>query len=461
VSRGRRPDLETVYTINPDGSRNFLHPADVRGRWQVRKNLVWAVLMLIYLGVPFVTVGGKPAVLFDIPGRSAHLFGTVFTNQDFHLVFFLLVGFGLTLFVVTSLWGRVWCGFACPQTVFMEGVFRRLERWIEGPRLTRVRRNLGPWTADKAWRKGLKHAVFLGLCWIFAHAFIAYFVPVRELSHAVTGPPQAHMAAFIWGLAWTAVLFVDYAWFREQTCLIVCPYGRLQSALIDPDTIVIGYDEKRGEPRQKGVDKGGDCVDCHRCVDVCPTGIDIRAGLQMECLGCANCIDACDEVMTRIGKPRGLIRYDSARGFAGARRVLLRGRLVIYVVAFLIGAAFFAYRAGDRTFFTVNVLRPQGLPFSIQQGAIRNLYTLHIQNKSDEARTFGLAPGDGPAALGPQAEFIIPQPRVHLAPLADAQVPLFVMLPQAAYVGPRDFHLEVADSATGRAEQVSVRFRGP
>ena len=273
MSRGRRPDLETVYTINPDGSRNFLHPADVRGRWQVRKNLVWAVLMLIYLGVPFVTVGGKPAVLFDIPGRSAHLFGTVFTNQDFHLVFFLLVGFGLTLFVVTSLWGRVWCGFACPQTVFMEGVFRRLERWIEGPRLTRVRRNLGPWTADKAWRKGLKHAVFLGLCWIFAHAFIAYFVPVRELSHAVTGPPQAHMAAFIWGLAWTAVLFVDYAWFREQTCLIVCPYGRLQSALIDPDTIVIGYDEKRGEPRQKGVDKGGDCVDCHRCVDVCPTGI--------------------------------------------------------------------------------------------------------------------------------------------------------------------------------------------
>lgn len=461
MSRGRRPDLDTVYTINPDGSRNFLHPADVRGRWQVRKNLVWAVLMVIYLLLPFLSIGGKPAVLFDIPGRSAHLFGAVFTNQDFHLIFFLLIGFGLTMFVVTSLWGRVWCGFACPQTVFMEGVFRRIERWIEGPRLERVRRNLGAWTADKAWRKILKHAVFLALCWLFAHAFIAYFVPVRELSHAVTGPPRAHLAAFLWGMAWTLVLYVDYAWFREQTCLILCPYGRLQSALIDADTIVIGYDEQRGEPRQKGVDKGGDCVDCNRCVDVCPTGIDIRAGLQMECLGCANCIDACDEVMTRIGKPRGLIRYDSEQGFAGARRVLLRGRLVIYVVAGLIGAGFFAYRAGDRTFFSVNVLRSQGLPYSIQEGAIRNLYTLHIQNKSDETRTFGITAGDGLTALGSAAEFIIPQARVRLAPLGDAQVPLYVILPQAAYAGAREFHLEVADSATRRALAVSVHFRGP
>jgi polyferredoxin len=179
VSRDRRPDLDTVYTINPDGSRNFLHPADVRGRWQVRKNLVWAVLLVIYLGLPFATVGGWPAVLFDIPGRSAHLFGTAFTNQDFYLVFFVFIGFGLTLFIVTSLWGRVWCGFACPQTVFMEGVFRRLERWIEGPRLERVRRNLGPWTADKTWRTGLKHVTFLVLCWFFAHAFIAYFLPWR------------------------------------------------------------------------------------------------------------------------------------------------------------------------------------------------------------------------------------------------------------------------------------------
>ena len=286
----RRPDLDSVYTINPDGSRNFMHPADVHGKWQVVKNIVYTVLLVVYLIMPWIKIGGYPAVHFDVPGRTAHLFGTTFTNQDFHLMFFLLLGFGLSMFLITSLWGRVWCGFACPQTVFLEGVFRRIERWIEGPRIQRVRRNLGPLTGAKLWRKLLKHAVFLGLSYAFAHAFIAYFLPARELLEVIGSHPREHMGAFIWGIAWTAVLYFDYSWFREQTCLIICPYGRLQSTLIDYDTIVIGYDGQRGEPRHKGVDKGGDCIDCRRCIDVCPTGIDIRNGMQLECIACSNCI---------------------------------------------------------------------------------------------------------------------------------------------------------------------------
>ena len=452
-SAGRRPDLDTVYTINPDGSRNFLHLADVRGRWQRRKGLVFALLLAVYLGLPWLEIGGRPAVHIDIPGRAAHLFGTSFTNQDFHLVFFLLMGFGLSLFVVTSLWGRIWCGFACPQTVFMEGVFRKLERAIEEPRLDRMRRNL------RVWRKLLKHAVFLGLSWLFAHAFIAYFLPARELVQVVTGPPSAHWSAFVWGLVWTAVLYFDYAWFREQTCLIICPYGRLQSTLIDQDTIVIGYDEKRGEPRAKGIDTGGDCVDCNRCVDVCPTGIDIRAGLQMECIGCANCIDACDEVMQRIGKPQGLIRYDSERAFAGGRRIVLRARLLIYAVVMLAGLGIFAGMASERQDFQVNVVRSQGLPFTLEDGLVRNLYTLHLQNKSDATRTFILAPAD--AALGPDTVFIIPQSTVRLPGLADRRLPLFVEMPRAAYTTPMDFHLTVRDSAGGKALLVPLRFRGP
>jgi cytochrome c oxidase accessory protein FixG len=344
----------------------------------------------------------------------------------------------------------------------MEGVFRKIERGIEGPRVERIRRNLGPWTGDKVWRKALKHAVFIVLCWLFAHAFIAYFLPARELVRVVTSPPAQHMSAFLWGLAWTGILYFDYAWFREQTCTIICPYGRLQSTLVDEDTIVIGYDERRGEPRSKGVDTGGDCIDCNRCVDVCPTGIDIRNGLQMECIGCANCIDACDAVMARVGKPRGLVRYDSNRAFAGGKRILLRARLWIYVVVMLGGAAVFVNLVGERESFQVNTVRSRGLPFTLTDDGIRNLYTLHLQNKSDAPTTLVIAPGtDVGERLGDAARFLIPQPTVRLAALGDQQVPLFVELPRDAYTVPADFHVTVRDSASGAEERVGLRFRGP
>jgi len=462
ASELRKPDLDTMYTINSDGSRNFLHPADVKGRWQVRKNVIWSVLLVIYLGLPFVKIGGHPAVHVDIARRSAYLFGNTFTNQDFHLIFFLLLGFGLTLFVVTSLYGRLWCGFACPQTVFLEGVFRRIERWIEGPRGRRIQRNLGPMTADKFLRKALKHGAFIALCWIFAHAFIAYFMPVENLLDAVRRSPADHMAAFIWGMAWTGLLYFNYAWFREQTCLIICPYGRLQSTLIDPETIIIGYDERRGEPRGQLHQEGtGDCIDCLRCVNVCPTGIDIRNGLQMECIACSNCIDACDTVMDKIGKPRGLIRYDSQRGFEGQRHRLLRGRLLVYLAAFALGVGFFAWRAGDRTFFQVSALRARGMPYTITEDGLRNLYSIFVQNKSDRERTFLVAPGEDAVALGDRAVFIIPQDRVRLDALGEARLPLFVTVPREDYTVPQEFHFSVTDSATGTVRLVQVRFRGP
>jgi cytochrome c oxidase accessory protein FixG len=457
-SHTRRPDLDTVFTINPDGSRNFLHLADVRGRWQVRKTLVYWILIAVYVALPFIRIGGEPAVHLDLPGRSAQLFGHSFTNQDFYLVFFLVTGLGFGLFVVTSLFGRIWCGYACPQTVFLEAIYRRVERFLEGSREKRLRRNAGPMSAGLFIRKAVKHALYLGFSLAIAHVFLAYFIPVEKLVHVIRNGPAGHWAVFGWTMFWTAVIYFDNAWFREQTCLVLCPYGRMQSALIDDDTIIIGYDERRGEPRSKKTGEGGDCVDCYRCVVVCPTGIDIRRGLQMECVGCANCIDACDEVMAKLHRPPGLIRYDSKRGFAGLGRRVFRPRVVIYTVLGLAGVTIFSLMAQARPPFEVHVLRPRGLPFELVENDIRNLYTLSIQNKGEQAAAYALSAQE-PATPG--VRFIISQESVAIGGLADAKVPVFALLPRDEYQGPFPMHFTVRDEKTGVERTVEVTFRGP
>lgn len=417
---------EHASSLRSDGSRNYVHPADVKGRFTRLRYTIFTVLIAIYVALPFVKVGGHPAVFMDIVNRKFYLFGAVFNAQDFWLMFFLLSGVGLTLLMVTAIKGRLWCGYACPHTVFLEGVFRRIERLIEGPRAQRLRRNAAGLTFDSAWRKLLKHAIYIVIALLLSHVFISYFVSLPSLVDMVQESPAKHPTAFTWVVVMSGILWFNFAWFREQLCLIICPYGRLQSAMTDRDTMVIGYDFNRGEPRGKASDpSNGDCIDCKRCVVVCPTGIDIRNGLQMECVGCAACVDACDEIMEKVDRPTGLIRYDSLNGLEGKSKRVRRPRLFFYggiATLWLVGAAF---AFNQSTEFEANVLRHEGAPFAVVDGQVRNSVRIHLVNKTSERQTFVVTPENASGIA-----YIVPRPRVELDSLGSTYLPILAVLPQ-------------------------------
>ncbi len=440
----RRPDIDTLFSINPDGSRNVIHPADVTGRFQTRKNLLWIVLIAVYLVIPWLRIDGIPVLLLDLPARHFYLFGQTFNAQDFWYAFFFITGLGFTLFVAAGLYGRVWCGYACPQTVFLEGVFRRIERWIEGPAAARAKLDKLP-LAQKFWRRGAKMVVFFLIAALISHSFLGYFVRVEELQKAVTSSPAEHPIAFTFIVVSTLILFVNFMWFREQLCIVVCPYGRLQAALYDPDTVLVGYDQKRGEPRAPAGSTGGDCVDCYRCVAVCPTGIDIRNGTQLECVGCANCIDACDAVMQMLGRPTGLVRYDSMRGFETGVRRFFRGRVVMYAVLLLLGLSVMTFAFTQRRPFEANLQRTPGVTYRVTDGKVHNIFDLYVINKRPGTRTFKIT-SQVPAGV----EVLIARPELTLDSLHDAHVPVHVFVPTGQWHQGTGLELEVVCEEDGQ-----------
>lgn len=453
-----KPSLESVTTIREDGSRLFLHPADVKGVLTTARRLSGWAMVLVFLLLPVIRVGGYPAVFFNVAERRFHLFGNTLAFQDTWLLFFVVSGLGFTLFFVTSLFGRLWCGWTCPHTVFLDHVYRRIERLIEGDANRRRALDAAPWSTDKIIKRVLKQTLFVLVSAVIAHTLLAYFISFPVLLKWVWATPFEHLSAFIFVWVVTGALYFNFAWFREQLCLIICPYGRLQSAMIDDNSMVVGYDVKRGEPRGRvGKEGVGDCINCMRCVEVCPTGIDIRQGLQMECVSCESCIDACNEIMFKIGRPKGLIRHDSIAGFEGEKTRWIRPRTVVYLLLLCLGIAATGVAVSSIKPVVAAVTRMTGTSYAVDKDAVRNQFMVRLVNKQSVPLTLEVDVTGGPQGL--QQTGLIGQ--IELEPLAEVLQPLVLRVPIDDYNGPFTFQFNVRSQDAGSITSVRSEFIGP
>lgn len=458
--KAKRPSLETVTSINEDGSRFMIHPADVRGRFTRWRRVTAILLIAVYVLLPWIPVNGYPAVFLDVLNRRFHLFGITLAAQDMWLLFFFVSGLAFLLFYVTAFLGRVWCGWACPQTVFLEHVFRRIERWIEGDGAARRRLDDAPMTGQKLFKRILKHGIFLLLAAVIAHIFLSYFISLPQLWSWMRTSPLEHWSAFVFVAVATLLLYGNFAWFREQLCIIICPYGRFQSALIDDETLNVAYDYQRGNPPGRVTDpEAGDCIDCKRCIQVCPTGIDIRQGLQLECIGCAACIDACDEIMEKVERPRGLIRYASDRNLEGFRTRLLRPRTFLYTgLLFLgIGVAGFAFTSVDNA--VAMATRMPGSPFYVTDTHVRNQYQVRLVNKDSRELSFTVAVQASGLEIPVETSGF--DQRVVIAPMEEVNGTFVVQVPRAAFQGPFPLTLEIEAEPGDIDITRTVEFLGP
>jgi cytochrome c oxidase accessory protein FixG len=459
MSREPAPTLDKLAILDDQGFRKKLHPADTEGRIQRLKPFVRWALIGFFVLLPWIEVGGHPAVLFDLPARRLFLMGHSFGTGDLPFLFFTLISIGWSLVVLTTLFGRVWCGWGCPQTVYLEAVFRRIERVIEGNGHQRLAFDMAPWTASKAAKKLLKWSLWMVASFLIGHVFLSYFVSLPRVAQMVLDDPRENWGAFVVATFVTLITYANFAWFREQVCLIICPYGRLQSSMHDRDSIIVGYDVQRGEPRGKKSDDGstGDCVDCRRCVQVCPTGIDIRNGLQMECIGCAACVDACDAVMIKIGKPKGLVRYDSAEGFATGTRRILRPRVFYYAFIGVVFATIVVVFAATRTPFVARIVWPRNLPFQLieNNARVQNMVMVHVENRSSAPMRVHVEHDESSGA-----ELTSPMKELTLQPQERGDLPLLVRMPVGKARPGFAIPLRVVDDQ-GRSVEATVLMLAP
>jgi len=420
---------DSVATINAQGKRNFLFPKKPKGRLYKLRTLVSIFYLLVFFTLPFIKIESEPLFLFNVIERKFIFFGQIFWPQDFFIFAIGFLTFVVFVIVFTVVFGRVFCGWACPQTIFMEMIFRKIEYWLDGDVQEQKRLAAMPWNGYKIRKRAVKIAVFYAISFLIANFFLAYMVGMDRLEEMVVNGVFKHWVTFSSLIGFTTVFFFVYYWFREQACLVVCPYGRLQGVLLDKKSMVVAYDYVRGEPRGK-LKKAklevpqGDCIDCLACVRVCPTGIDIRNGTQLECVNCTACIDACDDIMTKINKPLGLIRIDSEENIAESKKNKFNWRVAAYSAVLLILLGFLAFLLVSRKDVDAKVLRTPGQIYqTLEDGRYSNLYSIKLANKTRKELPIQLK------LEGVEGEVTVVGNAINVPAESYLQSPFFVKLP--------------------------------
>lgn len=451
---------DRLAMLDEHGHRQFVIPAEVKGHFHRIKSQIHFVLIIFFLALPWIHIQERQFLLFNIPERRFHFFGIEMFAHDAPLIYFIILIFAVGLALVTALFGRVWCGWACPQTVFIEALYRRIERWTEGNYMARRKLRNEPWSLSKLLKVSAKWALYILVSSLISHSVIAYFTGSKELIDMISGPPSENFTYFVLVSVFTGILLFNFGWFREQFCVIMCPYGKFQSVLFDRQTVTVMYDQDRGEPRKGAAapdGKKGDCVACNRCVQVCPTKIDIRNGIQLECIGCTACIDACDEIMAKVNKPKGLIRYKSTTSgpvrWFRSRILLYGGILTVSVIGFFVLLA-------DLQPIRVEILRAKTTPYQIrstEEGAlVQNQFTLRIENHRHEVAQLRVT-------TDMDVKITIPENPVSINKDHKRDIPVFIETAASKLTaGHLDLHIQITDESTGQLiSQKKITLLGP
>ncbi|MEO7045497.1 MAG: cytochrome c oxidase accessory protein CcoG, partial [Ferruginibacter sp.] len=420
---------DSIATVSKEGKRNFINPKKPKGRLYNLRTWFSIGYLIVFFTLPFIKVNDAPLFLFNIMERKFIFFGMIFWPQDFFIFAIGFLTFMVFIILFTVVFGRVFCGWACPQTIFMEMVFRKIEYWIDGDATQQKRLSAMAWTAEKIRKRIIKFIVFYAISFLIANFFLAYIIGMDQLIGYIKDP-GANTGTLVSLMMFTTVFFFVYWWFREQVCLVVCPYGRLQGVLLDKNSIVVAYDHKRGEQRGKfkkatdhessctgckdggacnsvaakmeALTKQGDCIDCFACVRVCPTGIDIRNGTQLECVNCTACIDACDDIMIKIDKPVGLIRYASENSISNGVKLKFNGRIKSYTAVLALLLALLGFLLVSRSDLDATLMRTAGMTYTtLPDGRISNLYNLKLANKTHKNIVFTLKLENLPGEIVP------------------------------------------------------------